>query len=468
MLTFILVNNSCEKDELLNSSVMQLKAAKKNDKELIKAAQRWFDNNTEQNQFKVLESSDFLKWENAVVNDLDSIVVVEVPIKLKEEYSFKVAGNEKLNVEYRLLIFLENDSYYSLMEYFISEKDLAYLHDTEKLRYSKKENDFEGIIVLVDTCDEVVSTEWVSKKVKSGEVKLKSGGSYCVWLVWIYYESGRIEYIMPLYCVQDSQPLGGGGSGTANNSETTQMLCNCSVCPICGGCLNDPTTNTSNSSTTTEGDDFTESQITYDCPICTCPKIETTIKFESNEKVMCIYTNLIGTSVRFYNPLVTTFLMNFSNGLSLNPGDIVFDIKDLGSDKYGQCVKNGDKFEVSLNSNFLNNRSPIEIAKTLIHEILHAKIGHDLNLSPSLFMNDFTQYINDGTLNQHDLMMDYYVEPMVNFLRDYDILCGYSIPNDDYYRALSLSGLEKNITIQEMKKLTEAQNYFRNRGLDCN
>ncbi len=65
MLTFILVNNSCEKDELLNSSVMQLKAAKKNDKELIKAAQRWFDNNTEQNQFKVLESSDFLKWDRS-------------------------------------------------------------------------------------------------------------------------------------------------------------------------------------------------------------------------------------------------------------------------------------------------------------------------------------------------------------------------------------------------------------------
>lgn len=94
--------------------------------------------------------------------------------------------------------------------------------------------------------------------------------------------------------------------------------------------------------------------------------------------------------------------------------------------------------------------------------------GSFLNLSPNIFFNDFAQYINNGILNQHELMMDHYVEPMANFLKDYDSLYGLTAPSDDYYYSLALSGLESIITDQEMNKLIEAQNYFRNRGLNCN
>jgi hypothetical protein len=70
-------------------------------------------------------------------------------------------------------------------------------------------------------------------------------------------------------------------------------------------------------------------------------------------------------------------------------------------------------------------------------------------------------------LNQHQLMMAHYIDPMVNFLKDYDRLSGY-IASDSYYRSLALSGLESVISNDEMNVLINAQNYFRQRGLTCN
>lgn len=212
--------NSCQKDEFRNEIDAHLKSDEIGKKEIIDEALGWFENNTEQNQYKLLESAKELKWENAVINDLDSILVVEVPIKLKDNYKVCVIDSFNLNIEHRLLIFKEKDAMYSLMEYFISEKDLEYLQDVEKIKYSKIESDFEGVIVLVDACDEVISTEWVTKKLKSAELRLKSVSGYCVWLVWKYAD-GTIENIMPIYCVyaEDSQPGGGSGGGGDVGSE---------------------------------------------------------------------------------------------------------------------------------------------------------------------------------------------------------------------------------------------------------
>lgn len=69
-------------------------------------------------------------------------------------------------------------------------------------------------------------------------------------------------------------------------------------------------------------------------------------------------------------------------------------------------------------------------------------------------------------MNQHQLMMDHYVDPMVQFLKDYDSLIGRNAA-DSYYRSLALSGLEAIITQEEMNALIEAQNYFRQLGLAC-
>jgi hypothetical protein len=97
---------------------------------------------------------------------------------------------------------------------------------------------------------------------------------------------------------------------------------------------------------------------------------------------------------------------------------------------------------------------------------LHALIGNKLNKAPGNFITDFSNYIGADGLDQHQLIMNHYVEPKVNFLKDYDRISG-NVASDSYYRSLALSGLESVISNEEMNALINAQNYFRQRGLNC-
>ncbi len=271
----LVVNNSCQKDEFRDEFNSNLKSVELKEKELIEEAQNWVENNPDKNQFTLLESADKLKWNKAIINDLDTMLVIEVPVMLKSQHKVHVIGNDKLNIEHRLLIFKEKDSIYSLMEYFISEKELEYLQDTEKIKYSKKEDDFEGTIVLVDNCNEVVSTEVISKKVKSGEIPLKSASGYCVYLSW-FYEDGSVVNIQLLYCVlpaEDSSSTGGGGGSSSSYSDTdtdteASENCDCKICTTCWGCKIEPILNNETNPDIPEGDALEDN---YDCPACSCP-----------------------------------------------------------------------------------------------------------------------------------------------------------------------------------------------------
>ena len=77
-----------------------------------------------------------MKWKKAVVNDLDSFLVTEVPVKLKNKYLLRDSENERLDIEQRLLTFKSKDSIYSLMEYFISLQDLNFLYRTSLAKIS--------------------------------------------------------------------------------------------------------------------------------------------------------------------------------------------------------------------------------------------------------------------------------------------------------------------------------------------
>jgi hypothetical protein len=265
-------------------------------------------------------------------------------------------------------------------------------------------------------------------------------------------------------CVTDSWVESGAGSGIYGfGSETT--------------CTTTLHTNsytiydTNNNTTTIDWIQAEESGSTgvYVPEPAPMPAIELSTKFENNEKVMCIYSNLVRTAIKSFNPLVTSFLANFSDGVTINPGDIKFDLGSLDG-AYGNSTQSGDMFTVMLNENEISTRAPLEIAKTLIHEILHAQIGHNLQITPNSFISNFRQYIETvngvSDINDHQFMIANYVQPMMRFLKDYDSLNGYSA-SDDYYRSLALSGLEGIISTMEMNDLINAQNYFRNRGLNC-
>lgn len=191
---------------------------------------------------------------------------------------------------------------------------------------------------------------------------------------------------------------------------------------------------------------------------------------KENDKAWCVFQKLIRTGTNDYNALVLSFLASFSGNEPYH--DIVFEINKLNG-AYGNF--NGTIYPpiITLNSETISNRAPIEIAKTLMHEMLHAFIYQDGSLNPSGFITNFREYITETdediyNIDDHEMMYDYYVTPMINFLKDFDSLSGH-IEDDDYYRGLALSGLQNVVgfTQNELNSITQSEAFFRNRGLNC-
>jgi len=192
------------------------------------------------------------------------------------------------------------------------------------------------------------------------------------------------------------------------------------------------------------------------------PEISFDPTFENNIKASCVMGNLVNTGASVYNPLVLSFLASFSGNEPYH--DIVFKIEPING-SYGRF--DGTKYPpiITLNSGTISNRSSIEIAKTLMHEMLHAFIYQDGMLNYSSFIDNFGEYLaktGKGTyIDHHEMIYDHYVIPMINFLKAFDSLSGH-MEDDGYYRGLALSGLQNVVgfTQIELNSITQAETFF--------
>lgn len=450
----ILAINSCNESRIHDEELLKSSAGYD---EIIDQAETWYNDTPEENCYPLLEFSDGLEWNKALVHELDTATIVEVPIKIKNKHEIEIKDESNLNVDYRLLVVIKEGETTSLCEFIISDIEKEKIKNIKKINYTS--TDFNGSILLVNNIGDIVTVKhFIEAEEQSAEMNLKSVKVRCLVLVAIHPD-GTKQIVGVLYCYQIVTNDGGGGGSTTDVPDIDPEDCDCEICSVCGGCIG------SLKSIPIPPEDGGEpTEETTDCPMCSCPKIDIS-GIEDNDKVFCIYENLIKTAATEYNPLVTSFLMNFSDDLSINPDDIIFELEPLSG--YGECDASGDKYVITLNSNEIDNRAPIEIAKTFIHEILHALIANKLDKSPDNFISDFREYIgDDGYVDQHQLMMDHYVNPMIQFLKDYDSLLGRNA-SYSYYQSLALSGLEAVISQEEMNNLIEAQNYFRQLGLTC-
>ena len=211
-----------------------------------------------------------------------------------------------------------------------------------------------------------------------------------------------------------------------------------------------------------------EGETTVNCPMCSCPKIDYN-GITENEKAWCVLQKLIQTGTNDYNALVLSFIASFSGNEPYR--DVVFKIDNL-DDAYGSFDGTVYPPIIRLDAGTISNRAPIEIAKTLMHEMLHAFIYQDGMLTFSSFVNNFEEYLaktGKGTyIDHHKMMYDHYVTPMMNFLKDFDSLSGH-LESDEYYRGLAISGLQNvpGFTQEELNSITQSATFFRNRGLNC-
>ena len=131
--------------------------------------------------------------------------------------------------------------------------------------------------------------------------------------------------------------------------------------------------------------------------------------------------------------------------------------------------------EIHVSSTQANQRSALSVARTLLHEYIHADIFRKLETrTNTIFELNFRSIFEQYEEDHHKTMAALYVESMRDALRnfhqtaltaDYNAYVNYfgTPPNDFFYEALAWQGL-KNHNVkayidqpEEVKKLIEAE-----------
>ena len=356
--------------------------------------------------------------------------------------------------------------------------------------YLKKEKDFSGYVVFYELDGRLNTgykyangkiTHNITEHGEGGiDIELKNAVPDCTKIniyqdvIGYHYEFGIevIDYEYTMYigyftlCSGSGGSTGSGGGTTGGTTvPDSDIPCLCDICPVCGGCLGDPIQLKSLPLPGEDGETVTN----INCVMCSCPKIDFD-DLKENDKAWCVLQKLIRTGTNDYNALVLSFLASYSGNEPYR--DIVFEINNLNG-AYGEFDGTVYPPVITLNSETISNRAPIEIAKTLMHKMLHAFIYQDGSLNPSGFITNFREYLTETdediyNIDDHEMMYDHYVTPMIDFLKAFDSLSGH-MEDDDYYRGLALSGLQNVVgfTQNELNSITQAETFFRNRGLNC-
>jgi hypothetical protein len=170
-----------------------------------------------------------------------------------------------------------------------------------------------------------------------------------------------------------------------------------------------------------------------------------------NTLTRCIYGKLLESSL--LQNLVSAFVGSNQYHITYTIVDNILSAN--GEQAYGRCTDNEDgSMTVKINSYYFGKVAPVSIAKTILHESVHANIYQKVasvgglnNLSTDNFDGLFAYYQNYGPKNyQHPYMAQYYVPELARALQSFD---GnrYSL---DYYEALSWAGLHETWEWQNM------------------
>ncbi|WP_430817101.1 hypothetical protein [Carboxylicivirga sp. RSCT41] len=126
-----------------------------------------------------------------------------------------------------------------------------------------------------------------------------------------------------------------------------------------------------------------------------------------------------------------------------------------GNNAYGKIIPDGNRWTILINSHYFDKNVPVFIAKTIIHETIHAAIYQKVaaaggldQLDPNSFEQLFAYYNHYGTDYHHKYMARHYVPKLAKTLALLDNN-KYSI---DYYTAISWSGLDDSY---EWKSMTQ-------------
>ncbi|MFT6970716.1 MAG: hypothetical protein ACJAXX_001282 [Roseivirga sp.] len=147
---------------------------------------------------------------------------------------------------------------------------------------------------------------------------------------------------------------------------------------------------------------------------------------------------------------------------------------NTGYTEGGQTTHTGDDytFQTSLNMEFLNGATDVAIARTLMHELIHAYLLSSFSTSDALFESDFPKayalYLEDLNTDstpdealQHEQIADKYSNYMEIGLKE---MFGNRF-NDTFYKRIAMGGL---VETDWYKNNTDITNYEKRRIKDTN
>ncbi|MGV8813689.1 MAG: hypothetical protein ACOH2D_06220 [Gelidibacter sp.] len=133
----------------------------------------------------------------------------------------------------------------------------------------------------------------------------------------------------------------------------------------------------------------------------------------------------------------------------------------------GHFEKIGNDYIISLNKDNLHNRAPLEVARTILHESVHALLrNHYINATNS-FVDLFGKYMKEKTGSNditHAIMRDNYIPAIANALKQFDN----NQENISFYESIAWDGLHQFLSQEEKDRIANNKVKARNRGLNCN
>jgi len=193
---------------------------------------------------------------------------------------------------------------------------------------------------------------------------------------------------------------------------------------------------------------------------------------ELREREKCIFEMLTKNSDDFIRELLSNFEGESEFDVKLISRDGVFDDDSEVNAKTNPSIENGE-ITIEFNSNILKDYGVLSIARTFLHELIHAKMYYVLystntDLEEMEFLETFTKYDNKYTQSynaQHQTMAELYVNTMTSalkkfhrsaFLDEYNFLHESENFNDSFYESLAWRGLQ-NQNVEAYNQLEKSK-----------
>ncbi|SNR61015.1 hypothetical protein SAMN06265371_106233 [Lutibacter agarilyticus] len=445
-------NNKITETELSNK-----KTSKEQDD--IEKAQQWFEQNSELNQFSILDITRIIDWDYAFVTKLNGRVAVEVPLILNEDVNINHKNYNGLKTFNRLLLLPSKDNSHNYISFIVNilqfNSKSNFNNKSSELNYFKLPKNFDGLITVINNENEIIEKNefkesniikpnYASKVLRKDEEK---NLEYTCILFGYWNPDGTFEALGILSCFLSG---GGtvGGPGYSNPEGEN---------PGSGG---------------PSGSDYSENN---GCPPnyipdpngdCIPEPVE--IINDLTGKALCAYEKLISSGIGNTHNLITELFIEFGDG-NIGDNDLTFLMSDdlpinEGAHTFDHPIEEGH-YIIKVNSNLLNHRSSIEIASNIVHEIAHASLAKHFDNSNATFQELYNQYINDTGIGNysHDIMADKLINRMANVLYNYDSSI---FPYFDDYKILVSEGVY-NLSEVDLELLKQVKTIARNNDSNC-